>query len=401
MPVIFILEVFPSTTEYFIQKEIEQLQLSGLEITICAVKKGRGKSYSDSRILLFRGSIIKGVRAHLSISTHAFYRYVNVLFSEFMNAETLWLKFKFLKTFNIAVNFLWQLNKEGLQPYHLHAHFLSFPTRIARVMSLLSLIEYSSSVHAHDIYTIPTKDLIERIKDSKFIVTCTKHNKKYLNKATLSQFQHKIFHVYHGIDFNEWPFSPPLYSSGKDVKILCVARLVEKKGIEYLFAAIEILLNCSFNIECTLIGDGPLRPDLELKVYEMGISKSVKFLNEVPHSDIKAFYYQSEFFVLPCVTAVDGDKDGIPNVLLEAMAAGIPVISTLESGIPELIIHNETGILVPPRDPQSIVEAIVNLKITPDLYKYLSCNARQFLEKNFAINRSTRMLRHLLSLNSI
>lgn len=161
------------------------------------------------------------------------------------------------------------------------------------------------------------------------------------------------------------------YGVDGSASILAVGRHVEKKGIDILLNALAGALKKNPNIKLNLIGDGPLTPDLQLQVEEMGLSNNVSFLGSVPHDAVITWIAQSDIFALPSRTAEDGDAEGLPVALMEAMAQGIPVVSTYHSGIPELVEHDVNGLLVEEGNSEQLADAILELTASADLRKRL------------------------------
>ena len=177
--------------------------------------------------------------------------------------------------------------------------------------------------------------------------------------------------------------------------ILAVARLIEKKGIGDLIHACHILQerNLTFGVE--IIGKGPLQETLETQVRELGLQEKVKFLGPLPQESVRQAYERATVFALPCVIATGGDRDGIPTVLLEAMACGLPVVSTNVSGIPELVESGRDGLLIHPRNPHALADALEYLLLNGDLRKTLGAAASTKVRERFSVDRSVTALLEL------
>ena len=244
------------------------------------------------------------------------------------------------------------------QVTHMHAHFADAASNFALLASLMSGIPYTFTAHAYDIFI--EQDLMrEKITYSSALITCTKFNKEFLLQKYPDLPAEKIFAIYHGLKW--WEFSPPQTGVNKKPIILTVGRFVQKKGFEFLIEACGILKSQGVSFECWFVGDGPLREKLEAQVEQQNLQNNIKFWGLVPHSKVKDIYRQAKLFALPCIVNEDGDRDGIPNVLLEAMAMEIPVVSTNVSAIPELIEHDKTGFLVESGNAAALAEQMKEL----------------------------------------
>ncbi|MFO8085816.1 MAG: glycosyltransferase family 4 protein [Desulfobacterales bacterium] len=273
---------------------------------------------------------------------------------------------------------------------HFHAHFAHSPTSVAMFASFLSGIPFSFTAHAKDIYTSDPRQLREKIGLSRFVVTCTEYNRKHLRR--LSQHNRAavltpIHRVYHGIDMD-------LFSSGADqninkksisppYQIMTVARLTTKKGLPTVYEALRILKCRGISFNHTLIGDGDDRRQVLSLIKKLGLEKESQWLGTQPHHVVLEHYRKSDLFVLGCEIAANGDRDGIPNVFIESMAMGVPVVGTDISAIPELIENERTGLLVPSENPEALAYAMIRLLHNQSLRDRIVDNARKKVKKYF------------------
>lgn len=195
-----------------------------------------------------------------------------------------------------------------------------------------------------------------------------------------------------GINLEKFKYSERKIQPGEPIKILTVGRLVEKKGHEYLIKAIAKVITNHTNITYTSAGDGPLRNKLESLVSEMGIKNYVKILGAVEQDEILKLYQQAHIFVLPSVTASNGDQEGIPVVLMEAQAVGLPIISTYHSGIPEVIMDSKSGFLVPEKDVNALADKLEYLIKHPELWLELGRCGKDFVKEKYDIKRLNQRL---------
>lgn len=262
------------------------------------------------------------------------------------------------------------LRKFGVN--HIHAHFASIPTEYAMLASILLEIPYSFSAHAYDIYK---SDLLkEKIKHADFVLTCTAFNRDYLIRNSPGQSKEKINLVYHGLNLEK--FKPDRKNSIPNI-ILAVGRLVEKKGFSYLISACGILKERGMGFKLIIVGEGPQRKELAEKVAKHGLDDFVEFAGTLDQKDLIPLYNKAGIFTLPCVVVSGGDRDGIPNVIVEAMAMELPVVSTTVSGIPEVVENNADGILVKPNDSEELAYAIKKLLLDEGLRIALGKRARE------------------------
>ena len=194
-----------------------------------------------------------------------------------------------------------------------------------------------------------------------------------------------------GIDVEKFEFSERRKTG--TIKILSVGRLVEKKGHEYAIKALAKVVNKNGkDIIYRIVGDGPLKDKLMSLAEELGIEDCVKFMGNVEDEELLKLYKESHIFILPSVTASDGDQEGIPVVLMEAQAMGLPVISTYHSGIPEVVIDGKSGFLVPEKDVDALAEKLEYLIEHPELWSEMGRYGREFVEKNYDIKKLNRRL---------
>lgn len=255
----------------------------------------------------------------------------------------------------------------------LYAHFLHTPASVARYAALLTGLPWSVSAHAKDIWTSPDWEKREKLADCQWLVTCTASGADHLR--SLAPDPARVDLVYHGLDFTRFAaFDRPLTQrNGSDpadpVRILSVGRLVAKKGTDDLLAALGQLRDLHWRL--THIGGGPLAADLRALASALGIADRIEWLGAQSQDIVLAQYRAADLFVLASRIAEDGDRDGLPNVLMEAQSQALPCLSTAVSAIPELILADQTGLLVPPSDPPALAAALTRLIRDPDLRQRL------------------------------
>ncbi len=251
---------------------------------------------------------------------------------------------------------------------HLHAHFLHTPASVARYAAILTGLAWSGSAHAKDIWTTPEWEKRQKLADAAWFATCTEAARAHL--AELAPDPAKVALAYHGLDLADAPAPlldrPPRAGAGPAdaVRLLTVGRAVEKKGLDVLIEALA-LLPPGLHWRLSHIGGGTLRAELERRAEALGLADRIEWLGAQPRPAVFARYREADLFVLPCRVAADGDRDGLPNVLMEAQSQGLACLSTRLSGIPELIEDGVTGALVPPGDAPALAAALSALIAAP------------------------------------
>jgi glycosyltransferase involved in cell wall biosynthesis len=267
----------------------------------------------------------------------------------------------------------------------LHAHFADRAAIVAYVAGRLLGTGYSLTAHANDIYLRPTM-LPMKIGASRVTITCTQYNVEYLQGRLPGAVAAKVRRIYHGLELDRYV---ALERAATDQPVIVsVGQLKEKKGLRYLVDAMALLRDRGIRARCRIIGEGPLREELEAQVKSVGLDGSVELLGALPHDAVLHHYAEAAVFTLPCVVASDGDRDGIPNAILEAMAAGIPVVSTPTSGIPEVVRDDDTGLLVPVADRTALADALERLVRDPELRERLGGSGRAFVVDAFDVRRN-------------
>jgi glycosyltransferase involved in cell wall biosynthesis len=266
---------------------------------------------------------------------------------------------------------------------HLHAHFAHSPTSVAMFTSQLTGLPFSFTAHAKDIYTSDPRQIREKIGLAQFAITCTEYNRRYLSKLSDGNTT-PIHRIYHGIDIqlfcnkNEIPRIPV-----QPYQILTIARLTAKKGLPTIYKALRILCDQGISLHHTHIGGGEDREKVISLIKDLNLESVTRLLGTQPHQVVLEHYKNAELFVLGCEVAPNGDRDGIPNVLAESMAMGLPVVATHLSGIPELVENEKTGLLVPSGQPDKLAAAMLHLLTDLNLRSRIATAARQRVARAF------------------
>ena len=276
---------------------------------------------------------------------------------------------------------------------HLHAHFANDPAFVALLASHLLPAPFSFTAHAKDIYAKGQGQavLAELVAAASFVVTVCEANRRHLERL-LGPGAEKVRTLYNGVDLEALRPAPAAAAEGNVRRLLCVARLVEKKGLDVLLRAVAQLRDRGVELSCTVAGEGPERPVIERLRAELGLESAVELAGCLPHEEVVARMRSAELFVLPCRVTGNGDRDALPTVLLEAMACGLPCVSTPVGGVPEIVEHRGTGLLVPSDNPWALAAALGELLDSRSLRRRFGAAGRRRAEELFDRRRNVARL---------
>jgi glycosyltransferase involved in cell wall biosynthesis len=281
----------------------------------------------------------------------------------------------------------------------IYAHFLHTPASVARYAALMRELPWCASAHAKDIWTTPEWEKREKIEDAEWLVTCSAAARDHLAALTPGDGpgDPKVTLVYHGLDFARFP-APPAERPDHDgatpesaAVLLSVGRMVEKKGYGDLLDALARLPK-DLHWRLVHIGGGELGPSLKERAAGLGLSERIDWLGPQPQEEVLARYRHADLFVLASRVAANGDRDGLPNVLMEAQSQGLACLSTKVSAIPELIEDGTTGVLVPPGDPAALATALEQLVRTPELRARLGAAGARRIRERFCMSNGIDLL---------
>jgi glycosyltransferase involved in cell wall biosynthesis len=390
---IYVIGTYPLLTTTFIDREIERLRQSGIDIQVIAMRRPDADTpFSEAQQALRQGVDyllpVNGIQLLLSHCYFVLKRpvyYLRTLFYLLTRTHpTIKARFKTLLHFGEGVYAAYLLRNRPFR--ELHAHFVDRAATVALVAGRLLDKPYSLSVHAGaDIFVDPVL-LTEKIRSARRVATCTRFNIAHIESLIGQDLTDKVAHIYHGLELEK--YHPVTVNGARRPLILAVGQLAERKGFHWLIQACQRLKERSYSFECRIIGRGPQQQALHDLITHLSLQDTVFLCGALPHDEVIDWYGQATCFVLPCIQSQDGNLDGIPNVLAEAMAMQLPVISTTVSAIPELIRHEVSGLLVPPKDDTALSAAIARLLDTPDLRQRLGRNARQHIVETFDVNKN-------------
>jgi glycosyltransferase involved in cell wall biosynthesis len=385
MTMVYILGAFPKVSETFIAGEIAALRRQGIDVTVFSLRrsKDKGPVQPEAETLLPYTRYLPSGRLRFVRLARA----VMTVFSEQPGTAMRclwWATHRAMRGNNSG-----ELLRFAQAAYiskslpssaeHLHAHFAHGPATCAAMVSRLSGVPYSFTAHARDIFEYgDNKAVHDKVAAAQSVIAISKHGSDRVIELAGAELAERVEVVHNGIDldvFRRRPQEPTGVPT-----ILCVARLVEKKGQDTLLRAIAMLARDGRQVRCELVGDGPEREHLETTADWLGIRELVTFHGALDATDVLSAYRTASVFALPCRVDANGDQDGLPVSLVEAMAVGVPVVSTHISGIPELIQDGTSGLLVDPYDARALANAIAVVLDDADLRHSLTDAARAVAE---------------------
>jgi glycosyltransferase involved in cell wall biosynthesis len=426
----YLMGTFPTLTETFVLGEIQALVDAGVHVELYSLRRPRtanDRSHGEELAARTHYGLPLWGRAlwsaNLRVLRRAPGRYLGVLAA--VAARTVLNPVHFLKSlglFPVAIAFADSMAARRLE--HVHAHWASYPATAAYVVSRVLGIPYSITAHVYDA-TLIRSLMREKVRRARFVVTCNAWSARRL-AALVPEARSRIVLNYHGITLERFAPDgtppPPLAPAGV-FRIFSCGSLHPRKGFPVLLEACRRLRDRGRAFTCTILGEGPERSRLERLVAEHGLRSHVTLLGAQPHREVLRHYREADLFVLACVTDYLGWReifsdpvlllevglaipfrpltDGIPNVLVEAMAMRLPVVSTTVAGVPELIEDGRTGLLVPERDPGALAAAIERLMDDPALRDRLGGSARADVRERFDRHRNVQDLARILDPSTV
>ncbi len=279
---------------------------------------------------------------------------------------------------------------------HVHAHFAGLAARTAYWLQRYYGIGYSFTAHANDIFCPPDPDLPVTLEEliwrAKFVVTVSDFSADLLRKR-FPLSARKIHRVYNGIDTGAFPLANP---ARNPPRIATVGRYIEKKGFDDLIAACAVLRDREVAFDCKIIGEGPMEAALAAAIDRADLGGRVELTGPKSLTEVVTMLQGARVFALPCVEEADGGMDNLPTVIAEAMAAGLPVVSTTLAGVPEMVADGKSGLLVPPRSPEKLADALEPLLKRPGLAWWYGRRGRMRAGRMFEVRNTVRQFKHLL-----
>jgi glycosyltransferase involved in cell wall biosynthesis len=425
----YILRSYPRLSQTFVLHEILALEQLGVGLQIFAITNPR-EPVAQAQVAEVRAPVqyleevthrprATILREHVRTALESPRRYAATLGYVLRNKviDTAYTASSRFECFHQAVYLARQLRRPDNTIGHLHAHFAHDPALIALLVQMLTGISFSFTAHARDLFQIPRQSLIERIAAASAVLTCCAANLAYFDEVVPPDLRAKVRLIHHGVNLegfqprsesaksheetrnDESPES--LRATSRDFAdreaplILSVGRLVAKKGFPDLLRACAVLKQSGQRFRCAIYGDGPLRAELTELIDELGLAGDVVLPGECSQRELIPIFQQADIFALTPFVTEDGDRDGIPNVLVEAMACGLPAVSTAVSGIPELIRHEYNGLLAQPRDIAGLAAHLGRLLADTQQRKQFGGAARHTVVEHFDLHAAARQIAEL------
>ena len=393
MKIAYILTTFPCPSELFAIREIDGLRKQGIDITVFAARGSHSSQVDREQLdIIYRPY-------YLSFEAFASIGYMTIRQPLFL-LKLCWLILNVVlvcprEAVSLAGNihticcFAREIRCRSIS--HIHAYFLNWPAYMGMALSKITNIPFSIAAHARDIF-VENGALEVKVAQAQFVTCCTNQGLNYL-KATLAEKYHNKLHLnYHGLHIDLIKSSSSTSPIKATNTILAASRLVEKKGFINLLKAFSLVLHEAPQCLLIIAGEGPQHQALKELANELHISQYVHFTGWLNNGMMLRIMEEATMLIVPSVIDTEGDRDGIPNVILEAFHANTPVIASNLDGIAEAIRHEQTGLLVKAGDVPELAQAIVRLLNSEDLRIRLSKNARSILETQFDGSRCCKQL---------
>jgi glycosyltransferase involved in cell wall biosynthesis len=389
---------FPKISETFILDEILELQRLGFSVEVFALVRERPSvMHPHAEALLPRvhfGIPITGdvVAAQLYWLRRHPRRYLSAWWGCLRgNVRSPRFLCRALIAVPVAAAFAREMERLAVE--HVHAHYATHPALAAWVIQRLTNVPYSFTVHAHDVY-VDRAMLREKLEGASFVAAVSEFNQRLLERLDPPSARGKVFIVRTGVEprvFHARPRSP----NGR-LRVVCVASLEPYKGHAYLVEACALARAGGLELECILVGEGPERRTIERLAAVRDLGDTVQLVGARTRSEVSDLVATADLLVLPSVVMPNGKMEGLPVVLMEAMAAGTPVVASAISGIPELVEDGVTGLLVGERDAPALARAITHLAGDVDLRRRLAAAARERVLEDYDRRVTTQRLAELL-----
>jgi glycosyltransferase involved in cell wall biosynthesis len=369
--VVYVVGRFPELSETFVLNEIRALTALGSPVTIVACRRPDAAAPMQRESVAFVDGCVYCPDGTAAIPILVARAVGTLLFRGLRGWSALALCLRlavrsprggFLRAFANACAVRPHIGRDACV---VHAHFAYTAPTGAALARLLGL-PFSFTGHAVDIFVATKPRLLAALAaEAELVLATSETGRARLAEVAAPEDRGKVVLLRNGIDRDL--FRPRRLEPSDPPEIVSVARLVEKKGIDTLLRALAILRDQGIAYRCTLVGDGPLRPRLQELTRELGLEDAVRFAGSLDQRQVAGLLQQASVFALPCRRSGDGDRDGVPNVLLEALAVGVPVVAADAGGVGEVVLDGETGLLVPPDSPAELAAAILRVVEEPAL----------------------------------
>jgi glycosyltransferase involved in cell wall biosynthesis len=397
--VAYIMSRFPKLTETFILYEMIAMQKQGIQVEVYPLLRERVEVMHVEAVPFVQVAHYQPfiswpiIRANLYFLLRKPFAYLATLWT-LLRAN--WGSFGFLTCaigiFPKSALFAYQMRAQKIN--HVHAHFASHPAAAGFIIHRLVGIPYSFTAHGSDLHR-DRHMLSEKVAEAAFVAAISNYNKELIITECHGQYREKVHVVHCGVDtevFRQRVHETPFEKGENPFMIACVGTLHEVKGQMYLIEACNILNKKGIDFVCHFVGDGEDKASVTELTEKYGLSEKIRFHGRLTRDEIARLLLDADVLVAPSVPTSDGRREGIPVVLMEAMGSSVPVIASNISGIPELAVDNETGLLTPPRESAAIAEALEHYINDPDLRKRLGQAGREKVLSEFDLNKNAELL---------
>jgi glycosyltransferase involved in cell wall biosynthesis len=406
--VIYVVRSWPRLSQTFIVNEVLALERRGLQLVVCSLVRS-GEVVVQPQVADVRAEVCylddlehgaRNVRRQLSTFVVAPLRSLRALldclrrprlaagYGECTALECL----RHATTLAAVVR---DLRAHGDEPVRVHAHFAHDPALVGMLVARITGIPFSFTAHARDLFEIPPESLAARAREATAVVTCCAVNAGYIESVVPARERPPVRVIHHGIDLQRFApaqcphrCTPPL--------LVSVGRLVEKKGFPDLLQALRLVKQRGVRFQVRVLGEGPMLGELVRLRDELGLTDDVALRGAEDSDAVVEVLRDATAFALTPRVLADGDRDGIPNVLVEAMACGLPVVTTTAGGITELVEHDVNGLLCEPGDVPGIADSLVRVLTDAGSRARLAAAARQTVEQGYDTDEAARCLEPLL-----
>lgn len=391
----YIVSRFPKITETFILREILALEEDGFAVELFPLVLVREERIHPEALRLKDAAHWTGLLAGSVWAAQAYWlvrkpgTYLK-LWGEVLAGNLRSPKF-LIRSLVALPRAAWMARRaRKLGCRHLHAHFATHAALAAYAASRLAGIPYSFTAHAHDIY-VERPMLDRKIRGSRFVVAISEFNRRYLRDLFGDEASARTRVIRCGVDTEQYvPTKPRGHGAGAaaEARMACIASLEEYKGHAYLVEACALLARQGIPFRCDLVGGGRLEGRLKAKVAAAGLADRIRFHGRLPQAEVRKILAASDLLVLPSIVTGAGKMEGLPVVLMEALALEIPVVSTDISGIPELVRDGETGVLVPQKDPAALADGISRQLGAPERAAAMARAGRELVLREFDLRKN-------------
>lgn len=395
MKIAYLTNCFGTQSHTFMRREIRALRQLGVDLALYGIRKDDASQAADAKDLVDETHYLYPVNTSRVLSANFHYllrspsRYLKGLWKAFTNPEfSLPRRAKMVAHYYLAAPVARHMASSGIT--HIHAQFLNVSSSIAMYAATHAQIPFSATVHsAGSFKAADTVGLHEKLQSAQFLIMISHYNVDYYDAVT--PCRHKSYVIRCGMNLEDFSFQIPanLLAPTKDgklhkIKLLGVGRFVAKKGFRYLLEMAAILQQRNVDFELRILGNGPLDDELRALADRLQLHDQVKFLGQKSIDEVRAEMAETDVVVVPSITTDTGDMEGLPVVIMEAMATGAAVVASAHAGIPEIVIPEQTGLLTEERNPESLADAVCQMIAQPSEERLK--RARKLIEEHFNIS---------------